>query len=75
VEIAINDAGGSPVATLLTDPSNEAGWAETTWQTQKPNKKGQGGTPAGSYQAVTNNLTVSGHVWDGGMTSVPIIVQ
>jgi hypothetical protein len=75
VEIIINDAGGNPVATLLTDPSDATGWAETTWQTQQPNKKGQGGTHAGAYEAVTNNVTVSGHVWDGGMTLAPIIIH
>ena len=72
VEIIINDAGGT---TLLTDPSDASGWAEATWQTQKPNKKGQGGTPAGAYQAVTNNVTVSGYVWDGVMTLAPINIQ
>jgi len=72
VEIIINDAGGT---TLLTDPSDATGWAEATWQTQKPNKKGQGGTPSGAYQAVTNNVTVSGYVWDGVMISTPFIIQ
>jgi len=75
VEIIINDAGGNLVATLLTDPSDASGWAEATWQTQKPNKKGQGGTPSGAYQAVTNNVTVSGYVWDGVMTLAPINIQ
>jgi len=75
VEIIINDAGGNPVATLLTDPSDASGWAETTWQTQRPNKKGQGGTPAGAYEAVTNNVTVSGYVWDGVMTFAPVNIQ
>jgi len=72
VEIIINDAGGTP---LLTDASDASGWAEASWQTQKPNKKGQGGTPAGNYQAVTNNVTVSGYVWDGVMTIAPVTIQ
>jgi hypothetical protein len=72
VEITINDPTGAPVATLLAGPSDAAGIAETTWQTQQPNKKGQGGTPAGAYEAVTTSVTVSGYVWDGVMTSAPI---
>ena len=75
VEITINDPNGNPVTTLLTGPSDADGIAETTWQTQKPNKKGQGGTPAGNYQAVTNNVTVSGYVWDGVMTPAPVNIQ
>jgi hypothetical protein len=75
VEIIINDSGGNLVATLLTDPSDASGWTEATWQTQKPNKKGQGGTPAGVYEAVTNNVTVSGYVWDGVMTFAVINIQ
>jgi hypothetical protein len=75
VEIEINDASGNLVATLLTNPSEATGWAEATWPTQKPNKKGQGGTPADTYDAVTVNVTVSGYVWDGVMTSTQIIIQ
>jgi hypothetical protein len=75
VEIIISDSGGNLVATLLTDPSDASGMAEATWQTQKPNKKGQGGTPSGAYEAVTNNVTVSGYVWDGVMTIAPINIQ
>lgn len=74
VEIEIKDAGGNLVATLLTDPSNTSGWAEATWPTQKPNKKGQGGTPAGAYDAVTVNVTVSGYVWDRVMTDTSITI-
>ncbi len=75
VEIIINDPNGAPVVTLLSGPSDATGWTETTWQTQKPNKKGLGGTPAGAYEAVTNNVTVSGYVWDGVMTPAPINIQ
>ncbi len=63
------------MGSLLTDPSDATGWAETTWQTQQPNKKGQGGTPSGAYQAVTTNVTVSGYVWDGAMTFAPVNIQ
>jgi hypothetical protein len=75
VGIEINDAGGNPIASLLTDPSGADGWAEATWPTQKPNKKGQGGTPAGSYDAVTVTVTASGYAWDGVMTATQINIQ
>jgi hypothetical protein len=39
VEITI---GGPETVTLNSNPSDADGWAEATWQTQKPNKKGQG---------------------------------
>jgi hypothetical protein len=75
VEISINDQNGATVTTLLSGPSNADGWAEATWQTQKPNKKGQGGTPAGVYSAVTTGLTVSGYAWDEVMTSTTFCID
>jgi hypothetical protein len=75
VEIEVSDLGGNLVATLLTTPSGTDGWAEAVWPTQEPNKKGQGGTPPGTYDVVTINMTLSGYVWDGVMTSTQIILQ
>jgi hypothetical protein len=74
-EITINNPNGNPVTTLLTGPSDADGIAETTWLTQKPNKKGQGGTPSGVYDAATVNVTVSGYVWDGVTTSTSFTIQ
>ena len=38
----IKDSNGTPVVTFLSGQTNTEGWSETTWQTQKPNKRGQG---------------------------------
>jgi hypothetical protein len=75
VEISIKDTNGDTVTTLLTGPSDADGWAEATWQTQKPNKKGRGGTPPGVYSAETISVTVSGYVWDGVMTSTTFCID
>jgi hypothetical protein len=61
VEITI---GGPESVTLNSNPSDAEGWAEVTWQTQSPNKKGQGGTTTGAYTATTTNVTASGYHWD-----------
>ena len=75
VEITLNDPNGAPVTTLITGPSDATGWAEATWQTQKPSKKGQGGTPSGTYTTVTNGVTVSGYAWDGVLTNTQFTIQ
>jgi hypothetical protein len=72
VEIVI---GGPETTTLNTGPSDADGWAEATWQTQKPNKKGQGGTTPGLYTATTTNVTASGYHWDGVTTSTTFTIQ
>jgi hypothetical protein len=68
VEIIINDDTGTSVACLPAGPSDAAGMAEAAWQSQKPNKKRIGGTRKVSSEAVTNNVTLSGYVWDGVRT-------
>jgi hypothetical protein len=72
VEVVI---GGPETTTLNTGPSGADGWAEATWQTQKPNKKGQGGTALGSYTATTTSVTASGYHWDGVTTSTTFTLQ
>ena len=72
VEITI---GGPESVTLNSGPSDADGWAEATWQTQKPNKKGQGGTTPGEYTATTTNVTASGYHWDSVITSTTFIIQ
>ncbi|NIM92266.1 MAG: hypothetical protein GTO18_00920 [Anaerolineales bacterium] len=56
--------GGPEIVDLNSNPSDANGWAEALWQTQKPNKKGQGGTLIGSYSASVSNVTASGYNWD-----------
>jgi hypothetical protein len=72
VEITI---GGPETTTLNTGPSDVEGWAEVTWKTQAPNRKGQGGTTPGDYTATTTNVTASGYNWDKITTSTTFNVQ
>jgi hypothetical protein len=72
VEITV---GGPETVTLNSNPSDADGWAEATWGTQSPNKKGQGGTTPGPYTASTTNVTASGYHWDGVTTSASFTIQ
>ncbi|MGV7229976.1 MAG: hypothetical protein ACQ9IQ_15125 [Nitrospirales bacterium] len=72
VEIVI---GGPETATLNSNPSDANGWAEAQWNTQAPNKKGNGGTTLGDYTATTTNVTASGFNWDGVTTSTTFKLQ
>ncbi|MDH3869214.1 MAG: hypothetical protein OET08_07565, partial [Desulfuromonadales bacterium] len=69
------DITGPQAASLTTGPSDNNGIAEATWQTQAPNRKGQGGTTAGNYTATTSNVTASGYIWDGVMTTTAFTLQ
>jgi hypothetical protein len=72
VEITI---GGPETVTLNSGPSDADGWAEATWNTQAPNKRGQGGTTPGSYTASTTNITATGYHWDGVTTSHTFTIE
>jgi hypothetical protein len=72
VEISIT---GPESATLTTGPSDANGVAEANWQTQKPNKKGRGGTAPGLYAATTSNVIAEGYTWDGVPTSTTFSLQ
>jgi hypothetical protein len=72
VEITI---GGPETVTLNSNPSDADGWAEATWGTQSPNRKGQGGTAPGSYTATVTNVTASGYHWDSVTTSATFTMQ
>jgi len=62
-----------PTSTDVTSaPSDANGVAEAGWQTSTPNRKGNGGTPAGTYTVTTTN--VSGN-WDGVATSTTFTLQ
>ena len=55
-----------PETTSITSGSSDAdGYAEASWPTQKPNKRGAGGTTTGNYTATVSNVTAGGHDWDG----------
>jgi hypothetical protein len=66
---------GPQTVSLTTGPSNANGVAEASWQTQSPNRKGQGGSTPGSYTATTGNVTAAGYSWDGDMTTTGFILQ
>jgi hypothetical protein len=72
VEIVI---GGPETATLNSNPSDADGWAEASWQTQTPNRKGNGGTTPGIYTATTTNVTASGYTWDSVTTSTTFEIK
>jgi hypothetical protein len=72
VDIAIT---GPEAHTLTSGPSDANGLAEATWQTQKPNKRGQGGTTLGGYTVTVANVVADGYTWDGVMTSTSITIQ
>ncbi len=81
--LVLDSAGSNPVAgatvttsitgpentSVTSGPSDAAGIAETTWNTSRPNKKGNGGTATGSYTATTSAVTVDGFPWDGTATA------
>lgn len=72
VDIAID---GPETTTLTSGPSNSGGIAEATWNTQAPNKRGQGGTATGTYTASTIDVKVSGYHWDSVTTSIAFEIQ
>jgi hypothetical protein len=57
--------GGPESGALLSGPSDADGSAEAAWQTQAPNRKGNGGTAPGSYTVTVTGITASGYTWDG----------
>jgi hypothetical protein len=73
--VVIDITGPESHPGLTTGPSNANGIAELTWQTQTPNKRGQGGTAKGSYTAKTSGVTATGYTWDSIATSVDFSVN
>jgi hypothetical protein len=79
IQATVKNSLGNPVAnatfttaisgpssvTLTSGPSNATGIAEAKWTTTAPNKRGQGGTPTGSYSADLTGVTAAGYDWDG----------
>ena len=61
VEVTIS----GPESVTLSATTDASGMAEIQWNTQAPNKRGQGGTATGSYTATTTSDTVAGYTWDG----------
>ncbi|MBW1859251.1 MAG: hypothetical protein JRI70_04030 [Deltaproteobacteria bacterium] len=72
VDIAIS---GPETTSLTSGPSDADGWAEATWNTQAPNRKGRGGTALGDYKATTTDVTATGYHWDNVKTSTDFKIQ
>ena len=66
---------GPESTTLTTGPSDANGVADATWNTQAPNRKGNGGTAAGSYTAATADVAAAGYDWDGVVTKADFTLQ
>jgi hypothetical protein len=60
---------------LTTGISGADGYAEATWQTSAPNKRGIGGTPVGNYSATVTDVSVSGYIWDGDQRTIQFTLQ
>jgi hypothetical protein len=71
-ELAIN---GPSSTTLTTTASGTDGFTEVSWPTQSPNKKGNGGTPTGTYTITVTGVNAAGYDWDAVGTSATIILQ
>jgi len=72
VDIAVS---GPETAALTTGPSGTDGIAEASWNTQAPNRRGNGGTTPGSYTATVSNVSASGYNWDGAATATNFTLQ
>lgn len=71
VQLAVS---GPSSATLTSGVSNSNGVAEARWTTSAPSKRGQGGTPIGSYTATVTNVNASGYQWDNSENAVTFTV-
>ncbi|NOQ87446.1 MAG: PKD domain-containing protein, partial [Gammaproteobacteria bacterium] len=63
---------GLEITSITSTPSDATGIAESNWQTDTPNRKGNGGTIPGLYTVTTTN--VSGN-WDSTETSVTFTLE
>jgi hypothetical protein len=75
VSVEIRTEAGVVVTSLLSAPTDQQGKFEVTWNTQSPNKKGNGGTDPGTYVAEVNGVSASGYSWDAVATAVAIAIQ
>jgi len=71
VQLAVS---GPSTLSLTSGPSDSDGVAEAKWTTTAPNKRGQGGTPIGSYRAAVNGVTAAGYEWDRTLVSVDFTI-
>jgi hypothetical protein len=60
---------------LVTSPSDAEGVAVASWATKSANRKGAGGTAAGTYTATITGVSVNGYAWDGVRVEVSFTVS
>ena len=87
--VTVTDSDGNPVegatvevsvtgptsVNLSSNPTDINGVTEVAWATNAPNKKGNGGTPIGSYTATMSAVIANGYTWDGLANAVPFTLQ
>ena len=72
----VNLAISGPENTSISSGASDAnGNTKALWATQKPNKKGIGGTASGSYTATVSGLNAPSHDWDGIANEVSFTVS
>ena len=88
IQATVSDESGSPVenatvviaisgpeiVNLTTGPSDANGVVEATWNTQSPNKRGNGGTATGDYTETITGVTASRFTRDGVPVSITFTI-
>jgi hypothetical protein len=64
-----------PESVTLSGSSESSGQVELSWQTQAPNRQGQGGTTPGTYSATVSEVAATGYLWDGTQRSTTFTLQ
>jgi hypothetical protein len=64
------DITGPGSVTITSAISDTDGMAEAVWNTQSPNRKGQGGTATGAYTATVSGVAAGGYSWNGEAAQV-----
>ena len=65
---------GPESVSITSAASDDNGMAEANWNTQAPNKKGQGGTATGDYTATVVGVAASNYSWNGEMLQAVVTV-
>jgi hypothetical protein len=71
VNLAIS---GPENTSISSNVSDAIGNAEALWTTQRPNKKGDGGTASGGYKATVSGLNAPSNDWDGQAVEVDFTI-
>jgi hypothetical protein len=69
------EISGPSSASITSASSDNDGMAGASWNTQAPNRKGQGGTAAGVYTATVSGLAAGGYSWNGEIVQVSVTIE